>query len=249
MSYLDPLPPDLRALFDEEREAYPENPDLKARVHRRLEAAILLGAVAAGVAGAATKASKTSAFGFSAAKHAKAWIALSLVTGVVVGETHARLSTPTGPQESAIVHHSPAPRTPSSSKLDALDAAEDSPAVPVTSLPLVRPSPSAAVSSTGTAPGARASDLALEQRLVDTARSALARGRGEDALRAVDEHARRFPQGRLAEEREMLAIQALLLVGNRSGAEQRAQRFHSSYPQSMYGAAVDALLTRDDGSQ
>ena len=116
----------------------------------------------------------------------------------------------------------------------------------MSSLPVARPVPSASSSVAAPtvlpAPADAPSDLAAEQGLIDTARSALSRGRGADALHAADDHAHRFPRGRLAEEREMLAIQALLLVGKRTDAEARVQRFHKAYPQSLYGSAVDALL-------
>ncbi|NOU28980.1 MAG: hypothetical protein HOO96_13840, partial [Polyangiaceae bacterium] len=92
--------------------------------------------------------------------------------------------------------------------------------------------------------------LAQEQALVDTARAALARGRAVDALRAADEHAARFPAGKLAEERENLAIQALAFAGRRDEALARAARFHKRYPGSLYGGTLDELLkaSRPDGS-
>lgn len=48
----------------------------------------------------------------------------------------------------------------------------------------------------------------LERLLVEQATSALGRGQGADALAACVEHQRRFPSGRLAEERERVAIGA-----------------------------------------
>lgn len=77
---------------------------------------------------------------------------------------------------------------------------------------------------------------------MDTARTALARGRAVDALAAADEHTRRFPRGRLAEEREALAIQALALSGERAGALARAARFRRAYPNSIFGSAVDRAV-------
>lgn len=252
MSDLEPLARDLRALFDEERAGYPHDPDAQARVQRRLEAAILLGGAAGAAAGAASAgAGAVSSLSLEAAKHAKVWIALSLVAGIVVGETHARLSAPpvtttstSAPPVGSFASVSSPPAAPASGA--PTPAGSDPAAVAVSSLPSPRPAPVPSASSAAPAilpaPGEAPSDLAAEQGLIDTARSALSRGRGADALHAADDHARRFPRGRLAEEREMLAIQALLLVGKRADAEARVSRFHEAYPQSLYGSAVDALL-------
>ena len=98
-------------------------------------------------------------------------------------------------------------------------------------------SPSKAISS-----GDPASDLAAEQALIDTARAALSRGRGGDALRATEEHAAKFPRGRLSQERELLAIQALSLSGRRRDAEVRGERFKAAFPRSLYRSAIDELL-------
>ncbi len=258
MSELDPLPNDLRTLFADERAAYPDDLAAQVRVQRRLETAILFGALGgAGALGAtatavAAKSGLLSTLSLEAAKHAKLWIALSLVTGVVLGESHARLSSeadapaPTsasGRAPGPVASLAPAATVTASSSVGA--PRENEPTIAVSSLPASQVPPS----SVGAAPtpSAAQSDLVAEQGLIDTARAALSRGRGADALRAADDHARKFPRGRLAEEREMLGIQALLLTGKRGDAEARVRRFHEAYPRSLYGAAVDALLrSRED---
>ena len=82
----------------------------------------------------------------------------------------------------------------------------------------------------------------MEQELIDTARGALVRGRAGDALAATDAHAKRFPHGALAEEREALAIQALVLQGNVDAARTRADAFRAKYPESIFLIAVDRAL-------
>ncbi len=248
MSELEALPADLRALLADERQAYAEDAAARARVMRRIEASIAFGVV--GVAATAAVAVKTgflASLALHAARHAKLWIALSLVGGIVLGETHARLSSPSPP---------PAAQRPASStaQVTALtptagSASNEPAAIPVSSLPNI-PSSEGAPPSVSAGRAAVPSDLAAEQALIDTARSALSRGRAADALRAADDHARQFPRGRLAEERETMAIQALLLTGRRSDAEARGQRFHKAYPGSLYGNAVDALLApSEDGGR
>jgi len=81
-----------------------------------------------------------------------------------------------------------------------------------------------------------------ERQLIDGARVALRRGRAHDALVFLMSHERQFPAGDLTEERERLAIEALLAQGRRALAEQRAQRFHRRYPRSGYWSQIEQLL-------
>ncbi len=85
-------------------------------------------------------------------------------------------------------------------------------------------------------------DLAGERILLERARSALARGNGEEALAALDQHARAYKTGKLAEEREALSIQALVTLGRRDDARERAARFRSEYPRSVFLAVIDEVL-------
>jgi hypothetical protein len=84
--------------------------------------------------------------------------------------------------------------------------------------------------------------LAAEQSLLDPARVALARGDGAAALTGLDLHQRRFPTGALAQEREAMAVQALMLAGDDDAARGRAARFRARYPDSLLLPAIDATL-------
>lgn len=94
--------------------------------------------------------------------------------------------------------------------------------------------------------GGRASIVADDNdgALVERARVALLRRNPSDALAAVQEHARRFPRGEFAEEREVLAVQCLVALGRSAEATARAEAFHRRFPQSALGAAVDAAVAR-----
>ena len=136
------------------------------------------------------------------------------------------------------------------------------PAPPVITAPPVLPSlPSSAPSAPSSAPAPQASratapakgapeagagtgdaSLAKERALIDRARSAIARGRPADALDAVDEHARAFPKGQLAEEREVLAVQALAQAGRIREATERAAQFRKRWPESVLTPVVDEAL-------
>jgi hypothetical protein len=74
---------------------------------------------------------------------------------------------------------------------------------------------------------------ASEELLVHRARRA-ATSEPAAALRLLDEHAERFPNGLLIPEREVLAIEVLRSLGRNAEAEQRLQRFQKRYPQSIH---------------
>jgi TolA-binding protein len=84
--------------------------------------------------------------------------------------------------------------------------------------------------------------LAAERKLIETARTALARGRIDGALAALHRHVRSFPRGQLAEERESLFVQALVAKGHFALARQRALRFEKQYPRSLFQPVVEESL-------
>ena len=68
---------------------------------------------------------------------------------------------------------------------------------------------------------------------------------GEGIVRALYERPtqlRRFPDGMLVEERELIAIEALLRVGRREMADARAMRFRDAHPSSVHLPRLDRLL-------
>jgi hypothetical protein len=72
-----------------------------------------------------------------------------------------------------------------------------------------------------------------EDVLLEQARRALASDPGR-ALSLAREHAAGYPSGVLAQEREVIAIEALRRLGRTSEAEKRLQRFERLYPQSAH---------------
>src|SRR5262249_31604551 len=95
----------------------------------------------------------------------------------------------------------------------------------------------AAAESTAPARADVASELALLQR----SRAALRRDPAA-ALALAEQHARAYPHGMFAQEREVLAIEALLRTHARPGALQRAQTFVIGPPDSPYAVRIRALL-------
>jgi hypothetical protein len=84
--------------------------------------------------------------------------------------------------------------------------------------------------------------LAAQQALLDEARTALARGDNSAALRAVELHARRYPDSVMIEEREALAIKALVGQGSLAEARARGERFRARFPRSLLISSIDETL-------
>jgi hypothetical protein len=80
-----------------------------------------------------------------------------------------------------------------------------------------------------------AQELALLQR----ARASLAKGEGAMALSAIAEHQRRFPGGRLREEREALRVKALMSLGRGDEARRAAERFKTEFPRSVLSPSIE----------
>jgi hypothetical protein len=85
-------------------------------------------------------------------------------------------------------------------------------------------------------------ELALLRRARAHVRSAPSR-----ALELVTEHERSYGSGALVEEREVIAIEALLASGRTATAEQRAERFFEAYPRSAHARRIRALLAELGG--
>ncbi|MBL8677760.1 MAG: hypothetical protein JNK05_01240 [Myxococcales bacterium] len=85
-------------------------------------------------------------------------------------------------------------------------------------------------------------DLIAETNVIEMARSALARGRASAALDAIEQHRRQFAAGQLAEDRESLAVEALVTLGRNDEAQRRAEAFRRRWPDGVYRARVDAAL-------
>jgi hypothetical protein len=131
------------------------------------------------------------------------------------------------------------------------------PAVPSVALPVVvvastrTPArlPSAVAETAGISAASPASAPApsaeSEIALLQAAQAAL-RGNPTSALALADRHAVRFPTGALAQEREVIAIEALVALGRREEANERGARFARDFPDSAHRPRIEALLRGPD---
>jgi hypothetical protein len=108
----------------------------------------------------------------------------------------------------------------------------------VETTPMVEDPASGTLDNVGGAPAAPETDFSL----ISEAQEAQARGDAARALALADEHEARFGAGAWAQEREVIAVGALMRLGRRSDARERAVRFHALYPGSAHGRRIDMLL-------
>ena len=83
-----------------------------------------------------------------------------------------------------------------------------------------------------------------EVELLEKAMSAMKAGDPKAALELTQRHAREFASGALIQEREMLAIEALVKLGRAGEARLKADAFRQKYPTSSHLLRLDALVGR-----
>jgi hypothetical protein len=258
---IEPLPPGIASLLEREKNAYPEDIAAKRAVFARVEMALVLGGATLGTAGAGSSGSAPPGGGGHSAAGTGAASAAATVKGAVTGKIVAiglASFVAGGAAGGAAVKQtmqSPASRPSAAVAATASVAAarvpESVPPLPAaapSALPATPPAETPSTTSPGNPsastarPASSVGDLTRERELLDAARAALDRGRPNDAVAAAREHAQKWPRGYLAEEREVVLIQALVAAGNQQEAELRAAQFHRSFPKSILGPAVDAAV-------
>ena len=176
-----PVSPEVRALLDQERVLPPVSAWQRARATARARASLASPSVAS-----TARASAASRPRWAAA--AAAALVISAAVGAAAYEIHFRLA-PAPVARGAVV---PAPAVVSAPAVSA----------PVVAVPEVPPAPAPRVAAPGSSP---ADAVREELHLMRQARAAVARGDFAAALSPIAEHARRFKNGRLVEEREACA--------------------------------------------
>jgi hypothetical protein len=86
-------------------------------------------------------------------------------------------------------------------------------------------------------------DPAAELALLQRARRVLEANPAR-ALALAEEHAVTYRRGVLVEERELLAVEALVRLGRTAQAQQRARNFSRAYPHSVHHTRLGVILKR-----
>jgi hypothetical protein len=88
------------------------------------------------------------------------------------------------------------------------------------------------------------SALQAESRLLASARAKFAGGDPQGALDDIARLSARFPRGKLAQEREVVAIDCLAALGNRDAMHSRALAFLQRFPNGPYAAYVRQMMDK-----
>lgn len=219
---------ELRELLGAARRDLPDA-DRMAAVFARLPPV-----VGPGGGGGGPAAASGAALAKAGAAKTSWWIAGLVGVGAIavgVGVTRTpNPGTPT-PTASTLVEPSPVPVAGSGAT---------SPATAMPSASTVTASAAPLVSSTAPVPSPSVASRPEIEILKDA--QAASGSNPARVLTLVAEHERSWPRGMLGQERDMLRIQALVALGRRPEAKQRAEAFRKSYPKSAYVQRLDAMF-------
>ena len=205
----------------------------------------LAGAAAAAGVAAATTSIAPKALGAGVGLIGK-WLSVGLAmalvvsTGVVLVRKTASPPTPSPPSTTEVVHAS-------SPRMQPTPQTQPAPFVPSTisdanRQPVQQASVPSATVHPHTPPTATASHLAVEIALLDQARQTLAGGGASKALATLDDYDHQFPNGALAQEAQVLRIEALDASGDHAGARTHGDRFLAAHPTSPHARHVREVL-------
>lgn len=209
---MNDLSPETRGLLASLASSHDPPPDVALRVHARVAERIA----------AAPPATSGLAW--------KLWAGVG-VTVIALGWWATRPPPAVAPTPSRPVPTLVAPTPPPTPAVVAAPVVLAPPVVPVTA-PIAAPSPLVA------APPVERDDLPSELRWIERAQTALAAGDPGAAQAALRGHARAFPRGHLAEEREALSVQCLCASGRAEEARRAAAAFVARHPTSPQSARV-----------
>jgi hypothetical protein len=239
----------LRDLVDGEREALVPDPRAKAKTWQRVSHSVAIGAPVAGFG-----ASKAAASKLTLLSYGKGLAVLALTSIAAVGTYAAVADRDAAPTSTTAAPVAAEPSSPSSSKptgrgwvaappedveAPAEVAESDAVAVPVvepseprTEPPAARRAATPAAASPPATAGASA--LAEETRLLADARRKLRSGQARAALTVLADHATRFAQGQLREDRMALLARALCRAGDRDEGLREAAKLREAFPASSH---------------
>lgn len=222
-----PLPPELVALLDAEREREGLSDAAEGRVLERLERSLhwpqprrwptTLGVFAGGLL-----------LGAALCAVLMAWLSGPVQPKLLV------LDPPPPPPPAVVVLRTQTPPV-------AVAPSEQGPASRPIAEKIERSPGQPAAPAAPSAEDEHDTELARERALIETARTALAR-KQPDGIELLLRHERQSPLGRLAEERESLLVQALMQAGRAEEARARGERFRARWPSSLLLPVVDAVL-------
>ena len=228
-THLESLSPEIESLLAKERKISPERAEFRARVMTRVRAAL---------------ETRTTSALHSWRRRATLLVAAALVTGFAAVAIAAWQEVRRPSVEPQAPARAPEPPIPVGEQEKA--GSEPTPTPPKSEAEPTRPEKGNVVAAPRpSSPSDGGDAYALELALLQRARAAVASGKFSTALDAITEHQRRFPTGRLREEREALRVKALAGLGRNDEARLAAKRFRERFPQSVLSNRIEET-TRPD---
>jgi hypothetical protein len=227
---LDPLSPELESLLAKERNILPESAELRARVMTRARA---LAREAHGAPVRSFWQRRASLLVAAALVTAFAAAAIAAWWGLPRAAEHRpsdAVVASTAQKAGAPVLQPPVSATEASLSAQKAEPASEPPERGNTAAPR------------GSFAGDGNDAYALELGLLQRARAGVASGEFSRALEAIAEHQRRFPSGRLREEREALRVKALAGLGRDDEARLFAKRFRERFPHSVLSGRIEESI-------
>lgn len=226
---MKPMGREANQLINAGRQAFRPTQADRARLMAALAGTATL-TIGAELAASTAERSLSSVFSLAPAARLLATVALPLAAAGAYG-WHATQSSPAEMQRVRPAMQAPAVVTPKVAETP-VQAADTAPAAPP-SEPSAPVAPERVGSPVGesTKPG---NEIRQEVALLSKAQAALSRGRPQEALEALSEHALRFPRGVLSEERAATRARTLCALGRRQEAESELTRIEKLNPTSAY---------------
>jgi hypothetical protein len=225
-------PEQVRSLIETGKQDVPSSDQLDS-LSTRL--APLLGVAAAagvGAGAAATSGSGAAGIGMTVAKIAAGLVVAGGVGAAAVWIGSRSSSPPIESRSGSSAQVSAAHRVPAPAKPTPVhEQPAEAPVAPPPMLPDHGPLPATRPTSN-------------EAKLLDEARAALA-SNPERALALAREHRTRYPSGLLAQEREVIIIEALSRLGRSAEAREHSDDFARRYPGSAHQRKIESALQGD----
>ncbi|MBX3187277.1 MAG: hypothetical protein KF819_09685 [Labilithrix sp.] len=242
LDYGDRLSPMVKGAIEAER----AHEDPEAARMRKIERAIAVAVGSAPLSPEAPPADASGAIGAGGGTTTTTWLvaagaaaALAVATVFMIGEpTESRVAAPRTPS-TAVVARKPIEHASVPSMRGSTVRPEDLPSAPPSSTP-VPAAPKAEVEMPAApAAASEADEIALIARAHDQLRASPA-----DALASCRDHERRHPGGHFTQEREAIAIEALVYLGRKDEAERRFAAFRARFPSSTHRVHLESLFSR-----
>jgi hypothetical protein len=234
-----------RALLRAAREVRP-----RAKTRDRLLAGLGLAGLSSLLGSSASAGTLSAASKFSAAVAKVFTVKAGIVVGatalasgaMVVGVTEYAQPDVPSPAATTTASISPRPR-PRPSAIPVPQTSASAVALPPLALPSAQTAPPAKPSAK--AEDGERSEIADELALLDGARTDLARGQPASALQKLTSYRRRYPNGTMSGEAQVLRIQALRASGERERAAAEARSFIAAHPNTLLANRLRRWLEED----